>query len=233
MTDTPEVLVRHLASWVGSWPPPRRGLHVVAAPALAGPSWDGAVRPLRGVTTPDRGVIGVAPDLHGVVARHLDGIAVDALDRDLRSRVAEEAAPGRVLGRGVMRWSTTAPGTDEQPDAGEWVDPADDRVPDWLLPFNDTEVLVAWDDDGAYGAGVGIKVHDEHGAEVAVVTEPALRGRGLARRLVAQAMRRVVGRGQVVTYLHAPDNTASARVAEAVGLPDPGWSVWGLFPEQD
>lgn len=104
-------------------------------------------------------------------------------------------------------------------------------MPPWLRPFNDTHVLLAWDDAGDYGAGVGIKVHDVHGAEVAVVTEPPLRGRGLARRLVAQAMRRVVGRGQVVTYLHAADNEAGAHVAAALGMPDHGWSVWALFPE--
>jgi predicted GNAT family acetyltransferase len=50
----------------------------------------------------------------------------------------------------------------------------------------------------------------------------------LARRLVAQAARRVVDGGMVATYLHDPANTASARVAEAAGFPDHGWTVIGL-----
>jgi len=61
-----------------------------------------------------------------------------------------------------------------------------------------------------------------------VATEEHLRGRGLARRLVAQAARRVAEEGAVATYLHAVTNTASARVADASGFPDTGWWVLGL-----
>ena len=57
-------------------------------------------------------------------------------------------------------------------------------------------------------------------------------GRGLARRLVAQAARRVLDEGAVPTYLHDPANVASAKVADAAGLPDRGWSVLGLFERQ-
>ena len=60
-------------------------------------------------------------------------------------------------------------------------------------------------------------------------TEPAVRGRGLARRLVAQAARRVLDEGAVPTYLHDPANVASARVAEAAGFPDLGWKTYGVF----
>ncbi|PWU56502.1 GNAT family N-acetyltransferase, partial [Micromonospora globispora] len=55
-------------------------------------------------------------------------------------------------------------------------------------------------------------------------------GRGLARRLVAQAARRVLDEGAVPTYLHAFDNPASARVAEAAGFPDRGWTSYGVYP---
>jgi hypothetical protein len=33
----------------------------------------------------------------------------------------------------------------------------------------------------------------------------------------------------VPTYLHAPDNAASARTADACGFPDVGWTIFGLF----
>jgi len=46
---------------------------------------------------------------------------------------------------------------------------------------------------------------------------------------VAQAARRVIADGAVPTYLHAFDNTASARVADAAGFPDRGWQVLELF----
>ena len=112
------------------------------------------------------------------------------------------------------------------PDA-VWLPPDDERVPPWLAVFNG-DVLVHLDEHGRYGAGVGRKQHDAWGQELSVATEEHLRGRGLARRLVAQAARRVADEGAVATYLHAVSNTASARVAEAAGFPDTGWSILGL-----
>jgi GNAT superfamily N-acetyltransferase len=125
----------------------------------------------------------------------------------------------------VFRWSTSpAP----LPDAGIWVPYDDPRVPQWLRPFGG-EVLVVLDGE-QYVAGVGVKRHDDAGHELAVGTEEAARGRGLARRLVAQAARRVLDEGAVPTYLHAPGNIGSARAADAAGFPDRGWSVIGFFP---
>ena len=80
----------------------------------------------------------------------------------------------------------------------------------------------------SYLAGVGIKRHDQYGHELSVGTEPEARGRGLARRLVAQAARRVLDEGAVPTYQHAFDNVASARVAQAAGFPDRGWTSMGV-----
>jgi GNAT superfamily N-acetyltransferase len=132
--------------------------------------------------------------------------------------------PDARVGGGVFRWCHTL---QEWPDAGEWIDPGDGRVPEWLRPFNG-EVLVAWDRHGHYAAGVGRKIHDRHGQEISVGTEAANRGRGLARHLVAQAARRIAEEGAVATYLHRTDNPASARVADVSGFPDEGWKVIGL-----
>jgi predicted GNAT family acetyltransferase len=104
-------------------------------------------------------------------------------------------------------------------------------VPGWLRVFGG-DVLIAQDpDNGAYLAGVGIKRHDQYGHELAVGTVPAARGRGLARHLVAQAARRVLDEGAVPTYLHSFGNAASARVADAAGLPDAGWIAFGVSEE--
>ena len=90
-------------------------------------------------------------------------------------------------------------------------------------------MLIARDpESGAYLAGVGIKHHDTYGRELAVGTEEAARGRGLARRLVAQAARRIIDEGGVPTYQHDPSNVASARVADASGFPDRGWRSAGM-----
>lgn len=208
----------HLAEWLGAWPPPSGGVSVVGSPKRVAPSWDGTVRSLVGVLTPEGGLLSVPPDAApGLEVVKTMGSAAEAVP----------AALGRPEGRlfeGVFRWCQhLVPG----PDAGEWVPVGDPRVPPWLLPFGG-EVLIAWDDQGRYAAGVGRKIHDRFGQELSVGTEPQHRGRGLARRLVAQAARRVFEEGAVATYLHADANLASSAVAAASGFPDDGWRVVGL-----
>ena len=214
-------LTAHLQTWLGAWPP-RGPLTVTTAPARTGPGWDGAVHPVVGVASPDGAVLSVPPervDAVAAVATDLDGLrsSGDALGEALGS-------PGARLFDGVFRWSESPTELD---DAGAWVPVDDERVPPWLLPFGG-DVLIAFDEaSGEYVAGVGIKVHDEFGQELAVVTEEAAQGRGLARRLVAQAARRVLERGAVPTYLHADANVRSAKVAVAAGFPDVGWRILG------
>lgn len=219
-------LAAHLRAWLGAWPP-HGPVDVVAAPVRDQPVWDGRITPLIGVGTPAQVLLSVTPARVEAVRRvagALDDVAVR------RAIVDAVGARGHVIGRGVFRWSTTVASAADLPDIGDWVDPGDPRVPTWLKPFNYPQVLIAWDRDGDYGAGVGIKRHDDAGHELAVVTSERLRGNGVARRLVAQAGRRVLDEGNLPTYLHGPDNVASARVADAAGFPDRGWSVYGLFP---
>jgi GNAT superfamily N-acetyltransferase len=220
-----DLLTAHLEAWLGAWPP-TTAVDVVGARARLQPGWDGSTAALIGIGTPARTLLSVPPARVETVRRVLGRLDDPAVRRAV---VRAVGAPGRILGRGVFRWSRCVAGTRQLPDAGEWVDRADPRVPDWLRPFNYGSVLIAWDDDGAYGAGVGIKRHDPVGHEIAVVTTAVLQGRGLARRLVAQAARRIIDEGGLPTYLHDPANDTSARVADAVGFPDLGWSVYGLF----
>jgi GNAT superfamily N-acetyltransferase len=132
-------------------------------------------------------------------------------------------APGAVVGRGVFRYAVAA--ADIAP-VGEWVPADDPRVPPWLRPFGGQVLLVL--EDGHYVAGLGIKRHDELGREVAVATEEAQRGRGLARGLVARASTCILRAGGVPIYLHGRGNAASARVADACGFPDRRWFILGL-----
>ncbi|MGE3254093.1 GNAT family N-acetyltransferase [Pseudonocardia sp.] len=210
-------LTAHLAAWLGRWPGDGPGLTVVGSAARVAPGWDGRVYPLIGVSSPESGVLSVPPGTEAAVAA-----ALAAGDR--RGVPAAAGLAGRWFS-GVFRWSI-APAP--LPEAGEWVAAADPSVPAWLRPFGG-EVLVARDPgSGEHLAGVGIKRHDAYGRELAVVTTDRARGRGLARRLVAQAARRVLDEGAVPTYLHDPANLGSAKVATAAGFADLGWQVHGL-----
>jgi GNAT superfamily N-acetyltransferase len=215
-------LFHHLVTWLGQWPA-GQGLTVVASNRRDEPGWDGRVHPVVGVGMRTGTVVSVVPARAGVVRRAAALPIGDLLGR-LPTLVG---LPERRAYRAIFRY-TLAPAP--LPDAGEWVGARDPAVPAWLHPFGG-DVLIARDDSGRYLAGVGIKRHDPFGHELAVGTEPAARGRGLARRLVAQAARRVLDEGAVPTYVHDLANQASARVAEAAGFPDRGWSAYGVSAE--
>jgi GNAT superfamily N-acetyltransferase len=215
-------LRRHLAHWLGQWPATRQ-VTVVGSTRRERPGWDGVVHPVIGVTAAQGCVLSVPPER---VAKVRDLIAAGRSAEGWFADLPEAVGlAGHAIYSGVFRW-TVRP--EPLPDGGTWVDAADPVVPDWLRLFG-AQVLLALDPEtGAYLAGVGIKRHDQYGHELAVGTEPAARGKGLARRLVAQAARRVLDDGAVPTYQHAFDNVASGRVAQAAGFPDRGWTSLAL-----
>ena len=227
--ELPERLARHLDIWLGQWRPPGGGeLIVVGSDKRTTPGWDGVVRPFLGIETLSGAVLSVPPDR--VAAVEALGDDLDEVGRHLAE--ALELRGERRFGRGIFRWSTSPvpPGTDR---LGEWLPTSDPRVLPWLRPFNG-DVLVGFGPPDADGerpiaAGVGRKIHDAFGHELAVVTEEGHRGEGWARRLVSQAAQRVIDDGAIPTYLHAEDNHASAATADACGFPDRGWRILGLF----
>jgi len=205
-----------LRAYLGAWPG-NGELTIVGSPARTHPGWDGAIRPAVGVRTPTGGVLSVAPEAVQAAREAIAGWD------DMTSLPALVGRPGAQAYSVVFRW-TRKPA--ELPDAGVWTPTSDPRVPEWLRPFNG-DLLVAFD-DGVYAAGVGLKWHDPTGFEISVGTDERYRGRGLARRLVAQAARWILARGAVPLYLHETGNVASARTAVAAGFPDPGWRMVGV-----
>ena len=193
------MIERFLREFLGAWPPTTER-DVVASPLRARPGWDGTVREVYGVGDGDgRWVVSVT---------------------EARAATPDPLA-GLDLFGAKFRWCERPVPADA---TGRWLPAVDPLVPDWLRPFGH-DVLVELDDDGAYLAGVGIKRHLDSGWELSVGTEERARGRGLARRLVSTAAAYVLDHGSVALYLHADDNHASAKVAEAAGFPDLGWRV--------
>jgi GNAT superfamily N-acetyltransferase len=213
MNDLPDAVRHHLAEWFGGWPTATSGVIVIESDLRTTPGWDGNIVPIVGMTRGDFTVLSVAPGKAASVSDQLGG--------------TEPAHVALDLMVALFRWNIHPPVGE---DVGEWVPTADPRVPTWLKPFNG-DVLIEWDDHGHYGAGVGRKMHNALGHEISVGTEASLRGRGIARRLVATAARRIVADGAVPTYMHLLDNVASAKVAEAVGFVDLGWRYIGT-PEK-
>ena len=233
LTVVPDALLAHWATWTGATDVELAVLGAAGPPTVvvvssAGrnrPGWDGAIHAVTGIADPIGNAVVSVPPGYGERARALvtGGGDVEVLRAALPGLMR---LPDHVVYRGVCRWAVDVPSAEVLPDVGEWLPAEDARVPGWLKPFGG-EVLVVLDDD-VYVAGVGLKRHDEQGQEISVGTEEAARGRGLARRLVAQAARTLLAGGVVPTYLHDPANTASATVADAAGFPDRGWTAIGI-----
>jgi GNAT superfamily N-acetyltransferase len=218
----PERLAAHLREWLGAWPPPERGLLVAGSPRRTREHGGRWWVPVLAVTAPLGTVVSVPPSVRDAVERLGDDAGSAAYWKAVAALVCDTTP---ATGRAILRWTETPA---DLPQRGRWVDPADPHVPAWLRVF-DGEVLVALDEEGRFLAGAGRKQHDPFGHEISVGTEPAARGRGLARSLVVQLARRILAEGAIPTYLHDPANTASRRVAEATGFPDRGWRATALW----
>lgn len=219
----PGRLVQHATRWAGGTPGPK-AFRVVPNHHVSLPGWSGTAALLTGLADPEGRTI-ISVPLHAVAAARDAARGVD----DIPALAAHVGRPHHAVERVVFRWCLDpAP----LPRVGEWVDCDSERLPAWLGPFGG-EALVVFADDGRYLAGVGIKRHDRFAHEIAVGTEPDARGRGLARRLVAEAARHILNSGAIPTYLHDADNWASDRVATAVGFTNTGWFALMLSDSPD
>lgn len=214
-------LTAHLREYLGNWPP-AAPVEVAGHQGRLGPAWDGASVIGVVVVSPTGSVVSVPPDRAAPAA--LLATAPALLTEEFRLALADvlQVAPGKVSPWLPLRWTVEPAGL---ADAGEWVDSTRSGLPEWLRAFSGRVLVTFEAETGAYLAGVAAKPHTRFGRELAVGTEEAARGRGLGRRLVAQAARAILAEGAVPLYVHHPDNVASARVADAAGLPDAGWRI--------
>jgi len=166
--------------------------------------------PVRAFTRQGGAVLAVAPEHAALLRRLLDG-AVNVLP-PLERAAAE--LHGHLFS-GVARTGVAIP----PPTVTVTVlDATDPRLPDWVIGHFTGEAWVVLDGDGKVLSSAVLKRYDDRLREISVGTSERARRRGLARSVVAAAARHVLSEGRAVLYNHAPDNFASAKVAESVGL---------------
>jgi L-amino acid N-acyltransferase YncA len=170
--------------------------------------------PLRALTREGGAVVAVAPEWAGPLRQHLDG--PDTVRPGMAAVAA--AIPGHLFS-GVARTGVAVP-----PPVAEVavIDAADPRLPDWVIGHFTGEAWVVLGERGEVLSTAVLKRYDDRLREISVGTAEAARGRGLARSVVAAAARAVLAEGRAVLYNHDPDNHASAKVAESVGLHELG-----------
>jgi L-amino acid N-acyltransferase YncA len=170
--------------------------------------------PVRALAREGGAVVAVAPEWAGLLREHLDG--PDTLLKSMS--VVAAAIPGHLFS-GVARTGVAIP-----PPAVEVtvIDAADPRLPDWVIGHFSGEAWVVLGERGEVLSTAVLKRYDDRLREISVGTAEAARGRGLARSVVAAAARAALAEGRAVLYNHDPDNDASAKVAESVGLHELG-----------
>jgi RimJ/RimL family protein N-acetyltransferase len=166
--------------------------------------------PVRALARGGGAVVGVAPAWSGLLRQRLDGPA--SLEPALEAVAV--AAAGQHWSW-VARTGVAIPAPSAEVTV---LDATDPRLPEWVVGHFSGDAWVVLGDDGQVLSTAVLKRYDERLREISVGTADAARGRGLAKAVTAAAARAVLAEGRAVLYNHDPENHASARVAEAVGL---------------
>ncbi|HZD68516.1 MAG TPA: GNAT family N-acetyltransferase [Actinomycetes bacterium] len=166
--------------------------------------------PVRAFTRGGGVVLAVAPEHAALLRRLLDGPGGVLRSLQLAAGELRGHLFSGVARTGVAIPPPTAPVT--------MLDAADPRLPDWVIGHFTGEAWVVLDEAGKVLSTAVLKRYDDRLREISVGTAERARGHGLARSVVAAAARHVLSEGRAVLYNHAPDNFASAKVAESVGL---------------
>ena len=165
--------------------------------------------------------------LHGGIVAGARPELVDLVREELTGGPAgARAAMGRIAahlgGRPIAVANRTGVLIPAPPVKVTVTDAADPRLPEWVRGYFTGAAWIVADDDGRVLSTAVLKRYDDRLREISVGTDETARGRGLARAVVAAAARAVLAEGRAVLYNHEVDNTASARVAESVGLHELG-----------
>jgi len=194
------------------------GVHVVTSERRARPGWGGYITPIYAVSTPRGGVISVRADLASAVPREVPLPSDRPLGEREFSRlraISQRAVPyAYCLNGDILAVDRVA--FKPAPGGAEHLARTDARGADLRRRF-DGEIFVVSGVRGEIAAWAAIKLKSDDVWEIAVVTEAAYRGRGLAKRVVSAATACILDAGRVPLYVHDRANLASARVSRGLG----------------
>jgi hypothetical protein len=227
MTTSIARMDRYWAGELGCTPEAlyRGGVTVCAPEHRAGPRWMGWMVPVDCVRVeaadPDTGIVSLTPRLEDAFCRGCRPPfpADDYLPPrgDTMVRFMHEQLPTAVPKTHHILYcdeSCFAPADDVL--RVSCLQPGDPNA-DWFRLHFDGPVYAARNDWGTIVSWAALKCKSDDIWELAVVTDIAYRGRGLARSVVSHATRAAMAAGKLPIYLHEVSNTPSSRVCRALG----------------
>ncbi len=197
----------------------RPGVHVIPSERRTRPGWGGYTIPILALATPRGGVVSVRPDL---VERTRGQLALLNTGRPIG---AAEFAPLQQISRAAIPYAYSLSGyvlyTDREhfrplPSRARPIERNDSRAADLRRRF-DGEIFAIWGIRGEIASWSAIKLKSDDVWEIAVVTDAAYRGQGLAKEVVSAATAHILEQGRVALYVHDRNNHASARVCRSLG----------------
>jgi GNAT superfamily N-acetyltransferase len=197
----------------------RPGVHLVPSPRRTRPGWGGYTVPVLALSTRRGGVVSIRPDLAPSAQPELaDAGADEPLGEphfERLRRLARRAVPYVYSLSGYAlycdRHSFRPAGN-----LAERLGPTDPRGRDLRRRF-DGEIFAIFGIRGEIASWSAIKLKSDEVWEIAVVTDAAYRGQGLAKEVVSAATAHILEQGRTALYVHDRNNHASARVCRSLG----------------
>jgi RimJ/RimL family protein N-acetyltransferase len=195
------------------------GVHVVPSERRGRPGWGGYTVPLLALSTAGGGVVSVRPELaeraRAEMAPAQEGRPLQEADFEQLRRLARAAVPYAYNLSGYVLFATRdhfLPIASRAERLGR----SDPRAADLYRRF-DGEVFAVRGQRGEIASWAAIKLKSDDVWEIAVVTEAAYRGQGLAKEVVSTATDFILEQGRLALYVHDRTNAASARVCRSLG----------------
>ena len=206
------------------------GVSVCAPGHREEPRWMGWIIPLLYLSLdradPGTGVASVSPPLHEALSRFLaNDIELNPpTEQPFRDFCRYYLPHGNLRLDRVLHCSPDdfSPAPEVYPISE--LDEYDVDASWYRIHFNGP-IFVARNERGHIVSWAAIKIKADNVWEMAVVTEPKYRCRGLARSVVSQATSTALQRGNVALYLHALENIASSRVCTSLGYRPYGYAI--------
>jgi RimJ/RimL family protein N-acetyltransferase len=195
------------------------GIHVIPSERRTRPGWGGYTIPILALSTPGGGVVSVRPDLvertRGQLAVLTAGRPIGAGEFARLQQISRATIPYAYSLSGYVLY-TDAEHFQPRPSRARMIERTDVRGADLRRRF-DGEIFAVYGIRGEIASWSAIKRKSDEVWEIAVVTEAAYRGQGLAKEVVSAATAYILEQGRVALYVHDRNNQASARVCRALG----------------
>ena len=195
------------------------GVHVIPSERRSRPGWGGYTIPMLALSTASGGVVSVRPDLlertRGQLALFNTGRSIGAAEFGRLQQVSRATIPYAYSLSGFVLY-TDRDHFQPRPSRALPIERNDPRGADLRRRF-DGEIFAIFGIRGEVASWSAIKLKSDDVWEIAVVTDAAYRGQGLAKEVVSAATAHILEQGRMALYVHDRNNQASAKVCRSLG----------------